>query len=131
MKFLNLFVIVALICSCNRNATAPATTVSTGVWVETSLRLDTLDFDSWTSLISSSSIPNIHFRSQPFNDPALASYTINLSNILSYHYKSSDTLSLRYYTSSSLMFNDNYFERINNNTFKIKDFINEMYCQQQ
>ncbi|MES2776975.1 MAG: hypothetical protein V4722_22550 [Bacteroidota bacterium] len=73
-----------------------------GIWVEKTLRLDTLDFDRQHQ--AGLSLPSVYLRSRPYNDPALnPNYPINHSNIYQYYF-SGDTMHLRSFVSSSSLY---------------------------
>ncbi len=73
-----------------------------GVWVENSLRLDTLDFDIQNRIDATE--PTVNFLSKPYNDTVLnPNFPVVHASMYNYSL-TGDTLQLRSYFSSSTWF---------------------------
>lgn len=94
-----LFFIVFLFYACAKETAAPSKL--SGIWVEQSLRLDTLDFENTAYLTTSSdTIGSVQFRCKPFTDVAInPNFPINNSTFYNY-YLQTDSLFLRNFLSS-------------------------------
>ena len=104
MKKLAIFLFAALIIYCKKDKLKDIPTALTGLWVEKTLRLDTMEFNSFLA----SSTQSIYFRSQ--------------QSFKGYHYQiKTDSILLLSFGSSS-GFNSYYFNFNNSNNFTVSNF---------
>ncbi|MEO7313507.1 MAG: hypothetical protein ABIX01_24200 [Chitinophagaceae bacterium] len=92
------FILLGTVCKKPTIAPLPLS----GIWVEKSLRMDTLDFETQNQGVFSG--PTIFLRSSPYSDPVLnPAYPTNHSSIYQYNLVG-DTLHLKNFVSSSSLF---------------------------
>lgn len=97
--FLAIAVILITIGACKKSETPTTTEYTGGVWVEKSLRLDTVDF-TYGDVIG----PTVYLRSQPYMDTVLnPNYPVTHATMYSYILKC-DSIRLRNFLSSSSFF---------------------------
>ncbi len=107
MRILNFIIVVLLFSACAKNKTAVATAFS-GVWVESTLKLDTLDFE-YGNLIDWSGQGNVlSFRSNIYTDTVLnPNFPVSHSASYQYYFTGNKTkLNLRNFISSSTYFGE-------------------------
>jgi len=100
MRFVYAFIVIAFFqVGCTKNTTKSS--MLAGIWVEQSLRLDTLDFDKTPNFTTNSdSIGTVQFRCKPFTDITInPSFPVNNSTFYNYYVKD-DSLFLRNFLSS-------------------------------
>ncbi|MBC7875492.1 MAG: hypothetical protein H7Y01_15935 [Ferruginibacter sp.] len=103
MRKLAIFLLTVLLISCKKDESED---FSHGdVWVEKTLRLDTIEFNS----LLASSFNSMYFRS------------LQYMNGYNYQVKT-DSILLRSFASSSLVFNPYYFNHNSSNQFTISNF---------
>lgn len=106
MRYLFVFLAAGLFitaCRKSKNEQGPGIT---GVWVESTLRLDTLDFDMQHLMDLSSGYSLAGFQTNSYSDPVLnPNYPVNHSTHYDYYFNhSKDQLSMRSMLSSSTAF---------------------------
>lgn len=85
MRLLYFIFSLLLVASCLKKSTPIPTTLS-GVWVETTLRLDTLDFEVNTLIDNSSGYAVANFNTNSYSDTILnPNYPVNHSSIYNYY----------------------------------------------
>lgn len=99
--------------SCTKDKQANAKYMN-GVWIESSLRLDTLDFDK-QSLMGFENDPSVvSFRSRPYKDITInPDYPVNHSGIYNY-YLEGNKIFMRNLISSSTYYQQYYFAMASN-----------------
>lgn len=112
MKPVISLIILSLLLSCSKNSIIIEP--QSGIWIEQSLRLDTLDFDFGNTFGTVDNNKTVFLRTNPgFN-----------SNIYSYYFKS-DTLFIRSFLSSSSLFESYKFQMaVNHKAFEVAKFYN-------
>lgn len=116
-------IVVFLLSACAKETATPSKL--SGIWVEQSLRLDTLDFDN-KSLLSTNSdtIGTVQFRCRPFTDVAInPNFPINNSTFYNYYLKT-DSLFLRNFLSSYSGFYRYSFTMHSEQSFSVARFYN-------
>lgn len=118
-----LFSIVFLLYACAKETAAPSKL--SGIWVEQSLRFDTLDFDNKVFLSTNSdTIGTVQFRCKPFTDVAInPNFPINNSTFYNYYLKA-DSLFLRNFLSSYSGFYRYSFTMNSEQSFSVARFYN-------
>lgn len=112
MKPVISLILLSLLLSCSKNSTTILP--PSGIWIEQSLRLDTLDFESANGTFTSSGYSTLLFKSNP---PSFWS-------ISSYYFKT-DSIFLRSFLSSSTLFASYKFQMATNQqTFNVSRFYN-------
>lgn len=117
MKLITCLLLLMLIGSCTRNVNSISQIQ--GLWVEKTLRLDTLDFDAHQ--FSSNNYSSVLFNSQPFMDTSVSSSLIHLSAAYLYYYKT-DSICMYNMISSAFLFRSYSFVREGTETFKVTRF---------
>ncbi|MBN8836425.1 MAG: hypothetical protein J0I09_04165 [Sphingobacteriia bacterium] len=123
ISFVCALLFFASIISCTRNTVyIPGNGMPAGVWVENSLRLDTLDFDSFPK-DTAALYPKVIFKSRPFIDLTInPTYPVNSSTIYSYYYKN-DSVYLYSTLSSYFAFKPYHFQlNGSNSSFRVEKF---------
>lgn len=97
--------IIFITASCKKSDKTPVDVLQ-GVWVETSLRQDTLDFTINQLIDNSSGYEIVNFNSAPYNDPVLnPNFPVNHSSMYNYYLDSGAAIiNLRSFFSSSTAF---------------------------
>ena len=90
----------------------------TGTWIELAEKSDTIDFTTFTSQRAI----NLRRGSELINDYWLPKYG---SGYYSWEITESDSIALRHFLSSSMIYKKYYFTRIDENTFSISNFYNQ------
>jgi hypothetical protein len=86
MRLISFLLICVLFFSCNKNKDEVRPTFS-GVWVETTLRKDTLDFDADKLIDKGSVYTMVVFNSNTYTDTVLnPSYPVNHSTLYNYYF---------------------------------------------
>jgi|GEM_PF-5863897 hypothetical protein len=98
-KLISLFFLVS-VTACTRDSVQLLNPQSiSGVWIESSLRLDTLDFDSFPK-DSNAQHEHVLLRSKPFTDASLnPTYPVNPSAIYNYYFKADSVYLYNLYSS--------------------------------
>ena len=102
MKLFTTILFIGLIASCSKDTNPPSPVQ--GVWIEKTLRLDTLDFDK---LSSSTDYFTTYFGSKSFIDTSLNPI---INTTFFYYYLKTDSIYLRNFFSSSLSFQPYKFQ---------------------
>jgi hypothetical protein len=89
----------------------------TGIWIEKAEKSDTIDFTTF----GSKPALNLRSGSELINDYWLPKYG---SGYYSWEITESDSIALRHFLSSSMIYKKYYFTRIDENTFSISNFYN-------
>jgi hypothetical protein len=86
MRYINFILLLVLLFSCNKNKDKKSTAFN-GVWVETTLRKDTLDFEAYKLIDRGSGYAMAVFNSNTYTDIVLnPSYPVNHSTSYSYYF---------------------------------------------
>jgi hypothetical protein len=103
--FIILFAAGLLAMGCRKSKKAE--TPFTGVWVESSLRLDTLDFEAQNLMDLAGDYPLVSFQTNVYSDPVLnPNYLVSHSDHYSYYFTDNNSrINLRGMLSSSSYFN--------------------------
>lgn len=120
MKNLLCIIFIFLFWSCTKDTSVD---YPQGVYVEETLRLDTIDF-TINNQIDASELSFV-FKSKTFQDPVNPVITIYNSGLYNFQIQNNETIQLRNMISSSSAFNNYYFSWVKNNTyFEIGKFYN-------
>jgi hypothetical protein len=121
MKNFYAVLLVSLLVGCSKHTNNPVSQKLQGIWVEKTLRLDTIDFNTPKSIFGDSTV---FFNSKGYWDYSVSTtYPVITSAIYDY-YISKDSIYLHNYLSSCWKCYAKYWFKINNNqtNFQIGKF---------
>ena len=105
MKLFTTILFIGLLASCSKDTNPPSPVQ--GIWIEKTLRLDTLDFDK---ISSSADYSTTYFGSKSFIDTSLNPKYPIINTTFFYYYLKTDSIYLRNFFSSSLSFQPYKFQ---------------------
>jgi hypothetical protein len=120
--FIILVLIVGCLISCKKDDKETSKRLS-GIWVETSLRVDTLDFNYMDLIDKSSDNLLVVFKSRPYTDVSInPDYPVNHSSWFDYYFKQNKIFMRSMLSSSSFFEEYDFLMEPNQQMFSIKRF---------
>jgi hypothetical protein len=120
--FIILILIVGCLISCKKDDKKTSKRLS-GIWVETSLRVDTLDFNYMDLIDKSSDNSLVVFKSRPYTDVSInPDYPVNHSSWFDYYFKQNKIFMRSMLSSSSFFGEYDFLMEPNQQMFSIKRF---------
>lgn len=120
--FIILVLMVGCLISCKKDYNKTSKRLS-GVWVEASLRVDTLDFNYMDLIDRGGDNPSVAFKSRPSTDVSInPDYPVNHSSWYDYYFKDNKIFMRSTYSSSSFFGEYDFLMETNQQEFSIKRF---------